>query len=112
MVAEYNGNTKVKKTLLAGITALFLATGTAHAETMEQYCKGHWTDPRKDYAECVRIRRMEDANEFINRAEDACEPLLKRSGKADATYMRCLESYQDDPVEDIGKKVPNASTHP
>ena len=32
MVAEYNGNTKVKKTLISGIAALFLATGAAHAD--------------------------------------------------------------------------------
>jgi hypothetical protein len=94
----------MKKLLLTGIAALFLTTGgaagtlvhCARAETMEQYCKGHWTDPRKEYEKCVLIRRMEDANEFLNRAEDACEPLLKRSGKADATYMRCLETYQDE----------------
>jgi len=85
----------MKKLLLTGIAALFLATGTAHAETMEQYCKGHWTDPRKEYEECVNIRRMEDANEFINRAEDACQPYLKKSGKVDAAYMRCLNEYRE-----------------
>jgi len=73
--------------------ALFLATETAHAETMEQFCKGHWTDPRKDYADCVRIRQMEDANELINRAEDACKPYLKK--QADGAYMRCLNEYRE-----------------
>jgi hypothetical protein len=38
---------------------------------------------------------MEDANEFLNRAEDACDHLLKKSGKADAAYMRCLNEYRE-----------------
>jgi hypothetical protein len=38
MVAGNNGNTKVKKTLLAGVAALFLATGTAHAVGVDYFC--------------------------------------------------------------------------
>ena len=49
----------IPKITLAWIAALFLATGTAHAEPMEQYCKGHWTDPRKEYEECVLIRGVD-----------------------------------------------------
>jgi len=85
-------NILISRALITGVVML-LATGAAHAETMEQYCKGHWTDPREDYADCVRIRQMEDANEFINRAEDACKPYLKK--QADGAYMRCLNEYRE-----------------
>ena len=81
--------------LLAAVILIISAAQAqrGHAETMEQYCKGHWTDPREDYADCVRIRQMEDANEFINRAEDACKPYLKK--QADGAYMRCLNEYRE-----------------
>jgi hypothetical protein len=65
------------------------------------------------------IKRMEEANEFLNRAEDACNYLLKKSGKADVAYMRCLNEYRDPPprcdlacqlgIDDIGKNLPRGA---
>jgi hypothetical protein len=44
----------MKKLLLTGIAALFLATGAAHAETSEEYCLQGYGQDNKAYDRCMR----------------------------------------------------------
>jgi hypothetical protein len=47
-------STMMKKLLLIGIAALLLATGTAHAETPEEYCLREYGLDNKAYDRCMR----------------------------------------------------------
>jgi len=67
MVAEYNGNTKVKKTLISGIAALFLATGAAHARTtrlpLTEPIIGYWCQSQEQhFGETVYKRGASDCD--------------------------------------------------
>jgi hypothetical protein len=44
----------ITRALLSGIAALFLATGTAHAETSEEYCLREYGQDNKAYDRCMR----------------------------------------------------------
>ena len=89
----------IRKLFLFGIAVLCLAMGTARAETLGEYCKGHWTDPRKEYEDCVRLRTMEDAREVIDRAEDFCSAYVKERKLGNAAFRRCLDEYREPKVK-------------
>src|SRR5262249_35820543 len=89
----------MKKLLLTSVAALFLATGTAHAECfgpelVEHWCSEKWSCGLKWIGDEPAMVHPEDIPKLIRAFK-----IMKRSPKTNCDFLQCLEDRANGKVK-------------
>jgi len=98
----------MKKTFLTSIAALFLTTGTAHADSNELYCQKHFS-PGKNYDACLRAPESMTGRRELPPLAVPIPPILRPPrAHARASLLETYEcgatkplEYEKDPIVKI-----------